>query len=83
MPCEKCDRLEREHAQARARFDVTGELLEGRTKICPKDESVALSRALDQSWKELVGARVAVDRHLREHGGKAARGVYNLHLVHH
>jgi hypothetical protein len=74
MPCQKCERLEREHAEARARFDAAGELLDGRIAISLKDEFVALSSALDQSWEDLVGARVALDRHVREHGSRVAHG---------
>ena len=67
MSCTERDRLEKEHAEAAARFDSANEQLRARIGICPKHEFVSLGRALDESWHALTRARTGLDRHIREH----------------
>jgi hypothetical protein len=68
MPCEERDRLEEEHAEARARFDSARERLQARIRICPKNEFTSLSNIVGKGLEDLMRARIALDHHVREHG---------------
>jgi hypothetical protein len=67
MFCTERERLEKDHADAVATFDLANEQLRARIGICPKDEFVSLSRTLDECWQALTRGRALLDRHIREH----------------
>jgi hypothetical protein len=75
MLCPEHQRLEKENAEAGASFDSANERLRTRIGISPKEEFVSLSRAVNETWEALMHARIALDRHLREHGCENADGV--------
>ena len=72
MSCTERERLEKEHAEAAARFDSANEQLRARIGISPKKEFVSLSHALDESWHALMRARTVLDHHIREHECESA-----------
>lgn len=67
MPCEDRARLEREHEEKDAAFDSARDKLRERIGVSPKTEFELLSTAVDDAWVALQNARLALDRHIREH----------------
>jgi len=72
MACEERARLEKEHAEAGDEFDAARQRLRARIGVCPKDEFHSLDRALKDAWVKLLQARIALDRHIRDHGCEKA-----------
>ncbi|MGB6943364.1 MAG: hypothetical protein WBE37_13265, partial [Bryobacteraceae bacterium] len=72
MVCTERERLEEQHTKAGAAFAWANDRLRARIGICPKEEFVSLSNAVNEAWEALMRARTALDSHVRAHGCESA-----------
>jgi hypothetical protein len=73
MSCEEHTRLEREHSQAKTRYDAARETLESKMGVTSRDEFLRLTHSIDETWVALERARYLLDRHVTEHGCEQSR----------
>ena len=71
MLCHLRKRLEKEHTDAGAAFDIARGQLRGRIGISTKDEYEDLNRRADKTWTLLNDASERLDGHIRDHGCEA------------
>ena len=70
MPCQECERLEREHAEAEASFDAARERLQSISGISSRDEYQCLHQEALALREYLDSARTALHRHTQKHMGE-------------
>jgi hypothetical protein len=66
--CTERERLARELDRARSCYTSAAETLRVRAGVLEKTDYQRLNRAVEEAWTKMELARVALDRHIDEHG---------------